>query len=90
MPTQKKEPKVYTARSQFWVGNTFFKPIDSGGRALDEGDPMLTTHHHMFEEYHPRTRDYGQPEVVRNTRIARIEGPAEELPVSVPHTHPHD
>jgi len=49
---------IYTARSQFWAGDLFFKPIDKGGRAIEEGDPVLRKLKHMFEPYAPRTRSY--------------------------------
>jgi hypothetical protein len=90
MAPNRNQPKLYTARSQFWFGQLLFKPIDMGGRALDEGDPILASHPHMFEEYHPRTRDYGQESPERPTRIARIEAP-EEVPAKrePAHTHPH-
>lgn len=60
MPTAAKV--IYTARSQFWIGNTLFKPIAMGGRPVDEGDPILRTHKGMFEPYVPKVRNYGQAE----------------------------
>jgi hypothetical protein len=90
MATQTKAKTIYTARSQFWVADTFFKPIDQGGRAIEDGDPILKTHKERFEEYQPRTRDFGQPGTERkSTVIARLEAPPEDEP-SEAHTHPHE
>lgn len=89
MPTQSKTKTIYTARSQFWVGDSFFKPIDQGGRAIEDGDPVLKTHKDRFELYQPRTRDFGQPEIRKDTVIARLEAPPED-DAAEPHTHPHD
>lgn len=49
---------LYTARSQFWLGDRLFKPIKMGGRPVEEGDPILRTHKAMFEPYTPKVRDY--------------------------------
>ena len=49
---------IYTAKSQFWLGDSLFKPIDQGGRAVEEGDPILKKLAAHFEIYQPRTRDY--------------------------------
>jgi hypothetical protein len=49
---------VYTAKSQFWVGDSFFRPIDMGGRAIEDGDPILESHPGLFEPYAPRVRTY--------------------------------
>jgi hypothetical protein len=58
MPAKAPAKVIYTARSQFWFGNLFFKPIDRGGRAIEEGDPMLKSHPAMFEPYAPNVRNY--------------------------------
>ena len=47
---------VYTATSQFWLDNEFFKPIALGGRAIEEGDPILRKLPAKFERYQPKTR----------------------------------
>jgi hypothetical protein len=51
---------IYTAKSQFWWGDLFFKPIEMGGRAIEEDDPILRSEIKIhFEPYNPRTRRYG-------------------------------
>lgn len=57
MPT-KAEPKLFTARSQSWVGNTLFRPVRLGGRPVESGDPILETHPHLFEPYVPKVHEY--------------------------------
>jgi hypothetical protein len=50
--------KLYTARSQTWVGNTLFRPVRLGGNPIEEGDPILQSHPHLFEPYEPRVHPY--------------------------------
>ncbi len=93
MPTQKEATRIiYTAKSQFWVGNTFFKPIDMGGRAIAEGDPILGTHAARFEPYRPDTREYsGQVrDATKSTVIAQLEAATAAPGEARAHTHPHE
>jgi hypothetical protein len=54
----KTDKRIYTAKSQFWVGESMYRPIDQGGRAIEEGDPILERLADRFEVYQPRVRDY--------------------------------
>ena len=59
MPAKSPSKVIYTAKSQFWHGETFFKPIEKGGRAIEEGDPVLKGPlADRFEPYNPKVRDY--------------------------------
>ena len=59
MPAKSPSKVIYTAKSQFWHGETLFKPIDKGGRAIEEGDPVLKGKlAERFEVYAPNVRNY--------------------------------
>lgn len=58
-PTKAK--KLYAAKSQFWIGNEFFRK----GRIVEEGDPVLDKHAAQFEPYVPEIR--GRPRVEQAT-----------------------
>jgi hypothetical protein len=56
MPKTGKQ--LYTAKSQFWLGESLYRPIDMGGRAIEEGDPILKKLPDRFALYEPRVREY--------------------------------
>lgn len=58
MPTKSPTRTIFTAKSQFWYGDLFFKPISMGGRAVEEGDPVLKRLPGRFEPYAPHVRNY--------------------------------
>lgn len=63
-PTKAK--KLYAAKSQFWLGNEFFRK----GRIVEEGDPVLDKHEAQFEPYVPTGGDQvhrGQPRIEQAT-----------------------
>ncbi len=60
-------PRLYTAKSQYWVGDILLKPARLGGHVLEEGDPFLANYPDLFEPYNPTVREYAGRGETRGT-----------------------